>query len=218
MDIGLIGFPLLFSTFIFAYILFRIIFQHRIFTSRELGYSITEHILFLFKHTIGHTVCHYLFTVNDDVGNGSFRFQTLVCGNIQTVLNSKTQDAYRLTHIFVQVTLSQDTPIALGIVHRTVGRIQMYQCMQALLNVHARTKRKGRTENHANLATVYLFKDFKFLFDGHSRPHYYNLISRNTLCNQFVSNVIVQVETALLVLVIVGKDGNRTFVVGCFFQ
>ena len=94
----------------------------------------------------------------------------------------------------------------------------MYQRVQSFLNVHAGAKRKGRTENHANFATVYLFKDFKFLLDGHSRPHYYNLISRNTFCNQFVSDVIIKVESALLVLIIVGKDGDSTLVVGSFFQ
>ena len=218
MDIGLVCFPLLFAACIFTHVLFRIVFQHGILTAGELRNGIAKHIFFLFKHTVGHAVVHHLLAVHDTVGNRSLCFQALVGGNIQTVLNSETQDAYRLVHVLMQISLSQNASVALGIVHRTVGCIQMYQRVQSFLNVHARTERKGRTENHANFTTIYLFKDFKFLLDGHSRPHYYNLISRNTLCNQFISDVIIKIESALLILIIVGKNGNRTFVVGCFFQ
>ena len=218
MDISLVCFPLLFAACILSHILFRIVFQHGILTAGELRNGIAKYIFFLLKHTVGHAVVHHLLAVHDAVGNRPLCFQSLVGGDIQTVLNSETQDAYRLVHILMQIPLSQNASVALGIVHRAVRRIQMYQRVQSFLNVHAGAKRKGRTENHANFASVYLFKDFKFLLDGHSRPHYYNLISRNTFCNQFVSDVIIKVESALLVLIIVGKDGDSTLVVGSFFQ
>ena len=89
----------------------------------------------------------------------------------------------------------------------------MYQCVQSLLYVHTCTEGKSRTEDNTHLATIYLFKDFEFLLYGHSRLDYYNLIGRDTLCNKFGTNVLVQVETALLVLVVVGEDGNSTLIV-----
>ena len=218
MDVGLVCFPLLFTACILAYILFRIVFQHGILTAGELCYSISKHIFFLLKHTVGHTVRHHLLAIHNTIGNGPLCFQTLVGSNVQTILYTEAQDTYRFIHILVQISLSQNTSVTLGIVHWTVRRIQMYQRVQAFLNVHACTECKGRTENHTHLATVYLFKDFKFFLDSHSRPHYHNLICRNPLCNQLIPDVIIKVEATLFVLVIVGKNGNRTFVIGCFFQ
>ena len=218
VDIGLVCLPLLFTTRILADILFSIVLQHCILTARELSNGITEYIFFLFKHTVGHTVCHHLLAVHNAVGNCTLCFQSLICGNVQTVLNTETQHTYRFTHCLVQVSLTQDTSVTLGVVHRAIRSIKMYQCVQSLLYVHTRTEGKGRTEDNTHLPTIYLFKDFEFLLDCHSRLDYYNLIGRNTLCNKFGTNVLIQVETALLVLVVVGEDGNSTLIVRTLFE
>ena len=218
VNIGLVCLPLLFAACILADVLFCIVLQHCILTARELSNGITEYIFFLLKHTIGHTVCHHLLAVHNAVGNRALCFQSLICGNVQTVLNTKAQHTHSLTHSLVQVSLSQDTSITLCVVHRSIRSIKMYQCVQSLLYVHTCTEGKGRAEDNTYLTTIYLFKDFEFLLYGHSRLDYYNLIGRDTLSNKFGANVLVQVETALLVLVVVGKDGNSTLIVRTLFE
>ena len=118
----------------------------------------------------------------------------------------------------MQVALSQDTPIALRIVHWAVRGVQMYQSVQAFLYVHACTERKGRAEDNTHLATIDLFEDFKFLLDSHSRLHYDNLISRYALCNKFGTNILIQIETALFVLIVICKYGNCALILCCLLQ
>ena len=118
----------------------------------------------------------------------------------------------------MQVALSQDASVALSVVHRSVGRVKVDKRVQTLLYVHARAKCGGTAEHHTHLAMVHLVEDFQLLLDGHVGLHYYNLISRHTLGNEFLLDVLIQVETAALVLEMVGKDSHRSLVAVRFFQ
>ena len=210
--VGLIYFPLFLTALILSDILLRIVFKHGVLASGELRYSISENILIFFKHTVYHAVGHHLFAVHDAVSDSTFSFQTLVCGHIKTVLYAETQNPDRLAHFLMQITLSQNTTVALGIVHRSVGSIEMDQSMQPFLYVYACTESECRTEYHPNLATVHFGEDFKFLLVGYAGLHDNNLFSRDTFCNEFALDVLIDVESALVVLVVVCKYGDSSFV------
>ena len=90
VDIGLVCLPLLFAACILAYVLFCVVLQHSILTARKLSNGVAEYIFLLLKHTIGHTVCHHLLAVHNAVCNSTLCFQSLICSNVQTILNTET--------------------------------------------------------------------------------------------------------------------------------
>lgn len=91
----------------------------------------------------------------------------------------------------MQVALSQNTSVALCVVHRTVRRIEVYQSMEAFLDVHACTESEGATHNDTNLTGIDLVKDFKFLLHSHARFHHNNLLLRHTGSNQFLADILI---------------------------
>ena len=218
VDIGLVGLPLPPAALVLAHVLLRVVLQQGILTARKLRHGITEHIFFLFKHTVVHAVLHEAVALHHAVGNRSLGFQSLVCGHVKAVLHAKAKNTDRLAPFLVQVALSEDTAIALCVVHRSVGRIKVDKGVQTLLYVHASAKGGCTAKYHTHLATVHLVEDFQLLFDGHAGLHHNHLIGRHTLFNEFLLDVLIQVETAALVLVVVGKDGHRSLVVVRLFQ
>ena len=218
VDIGLVGLPLLSAALVLSHILLRIVFQQGILATRKLRHGITEHIFFLFKHTVVHAVLHQSVALHHAVGNRSLGFQSLIGCYIKAVLHTETEHTYWLAPLLVQVALSQDTAIALCVVHRSVGRIEVNKGVQTLLYVHACTKGGCTAEYHTHLATVHLVEDFQLLLDGHTGFHHNNLTFGYALRYEFLLDVLIQVETAALVLVVVGKDGHRSLVVVRLFQ
>ncbi len=118
----------------------------------------------------------------------------------------------------MQIALSEDAAIALCVVHRSVGRVKVYKGVQTLLYIHARTKRGGTAEYHTHLTSVNLVEDFQLLLYGHAGLHHNDLIFGDALLNELLFYVLIQIETATLVLVVVGKDGYRSLVAISFFQ
>ena len=84
--------------------------------------------------------------------------------------------------------------------------------MQPFLNVHACTESECRTEYYPNFATVHFGEDFKFFLVSYAGLHYNNLFGRNALCNEFPFDVLIDVESALIVLVVVCKYGYSPFI------
>ena len=218
VDIGLVGLPLLSATLVLAHVLLRIVLQQGVFAARKLRHGITEHIFFLFKHTVVHAVLHQSVALHHAVGNRSLGFQSLIGGHVKAVLHTETEHTHWLAPLLVQVTLSQDTAIALCVVHRSVGRIKVDKGVQTLLYVHASAKGGCTAKYHTHLATVHLVEDFQLLLDGHTWLHHDNLTFGYALRYEFLLDVLIQVETAALVLVVVGKDGHRSLVVVRLFQ
>ena len=218
VDIGLVGLPLLSAALVLAHVLLCIVLQQGILATRKLRHGITEHIFFLFKHTVVHAVLHQSVALHHAVGNRSLGFQSLIGGYVKAVLYTETEHTHRLAPLLVQVALSQDTAIALCVVHRSVWRIEVNKGVQTLLYVHACTKGGSTAEYHTHLTTVHFVEDVKFLLYLHACFHHNHLIGRYTLLNEFLLDVLIQVETTALVLVAVGKDGYRTLVVVRLFQ
>ena len=218
VNVGLVGFPLLPAALVLAHILLCIVFQQGIFATRELGNSVAEHIFFLFKHTVIHAVLHQSVTLHNAISNRAFGFQSLIGGYVKTILHTETKHTDWFTPFLVQVALSQYAAIALRVIHRTVWRIKVYKGMQTFLYVYTSTKGRSATENNTHLASVHLVEDFQLLFYLHARLHYDNLACRHTLLDEFLLDILIQVETAALILVVVSKDGYRTLVVVRFFQ
>ena len=218
VNIGLVGFPLLFAAFVLAHILLRIVFQQGVFTTRELSNSVAEHIFFLFKHTVIHAVLHQSVTLHNTISNRTFGLQSLICSYVKTIFHTKTKHTDWFIPLLVKITLSQDAAVALRVVHRTVWRIKVYKGMQTFLYVYTSTKGCSTTENNTHLTSVNLVEDFQLLLDGHAGLHYDNLAFGNTLLDEFLLDVLIQVETAALILVMVGKDGYSTLVVVSLFQ
>ena len=118
----------------------------------------------------------------------------------------------------MQVALTGNSTIALRVVHWAVWGIQVYEGVQTLLDIHASTKCEGTTHNHTDFATVHLVEDFLFLLDGHTRTDDYYLLGWHTLLDKFLSDVLVEVETAVLVLIVVGKQSNGAVILGGLFE
>ena len=218
VDIGLVGLPLLSAALVLSHILLRIVFQQGILATRKLRHGITEHIFFLFKHTVVHAVLHQSVALHHAVGNRSLGFQSLIGCHVKAVLHTETEHTYWLAPLLVQVALSQDATITLCVVHRSVGRVKVYKRVQTLLYVHTCAKCGGTAKHHTHLATVHLVEDFQLLLDGHTGFHHNNLTFGYALRYEFLLDVLIQVETAALVLVVVGKDGHRSLVVVRLFQ
>ena len=88
----------------------------------------------------------------------------------------------------------------------------MNEGVQTLLYVHTSAKRKGTAHNDTNLATVHLVEDFQFLLNAHAALHHNDLLGGNSLRNQFLADVLIEVEATALVLIVVGKQRNRSAV------
>ena len=118
----------------------------------------------------------------------------------------------------MQVALTCNSTVALRVVHWAVWGIQVYEGVQTLLDIHASTKCEGTTHNHTDFATVHLVEDFLLLLDGHTRTDDYHLLGWHTLLDEFLSDVLVEVETAVLVLIVVGKQSNGAVILGGLFE
>ena len=118
----------------------------------------------------------------------------------------------------MQVALANDTTVSLGIVHRTVRCIQVNECMQPFLYVHTSTKREGTAKDNANFATVHLVEYFLLLLDGHAGTDNNYLVGWHSLRYELLTNIIIQVEAAVLVLIVVSEQGYSAFVLRCLFQ
>src|SRR5574344_28746 len=143
VNVCLVCFPLLLFACVLARITLGWVLLHGIFTTRELCYSIAKYIFVFFHSTVFHTVLEHFLSTHHRVCNNSLGLQTLICCDVEGVLDSKTKYADRNTHRLVEVALTNNAAIALSIVHRTVWSIKMNQSMETLLNVHASAKRKG---------------------------------------------------------------------------
>ena len=112
----------------------------------------------------------------------------------------------------MEISLSQDAAVALSVVHRSVGRVNVYQGMQALLNIYACAESESATHYHSYLATIDFFEDFKLFLYRQSRCHYHNLLCRHSLLNQFFTNILIEIESAVFIAVVVSKDCYRAVV------
>ena len=114
--------------------------------------------------------------------------------------------------------MSQDAAIALRVVHRSVRCIDVYQCVQSFLNVHTGSQRERAAHDNANITMINLVEDFQLLLHAHAALHYDNLVFGNAGSNQFLPDVLIEVETGVLVLIVVSEDSNSTFVALCLLQ
>ena len=92
--------------------------------------------------------------------------------------------------------------------------------MQTLLDIHSRTKGKCRAEYNTDFSLVYLVEDFQLLLVGQLRgaADDSNLLFRNTCLYQFLLDILVQIESAVLVLIVVSKDCYGSIISLCLFQ
>ena len=127
--VNLVKLPLLLATFQSAQLSFCLVLLQGILATRQLGYGITEDVTLLFKHTVTHAVGNHILAVHDAVSNGSLGLQTLVSSNIKAIFHTHAKHTYRNAPFLQQVTLSDNTSIALRIVHRTVRCIHMDEGM-----------------------------------------------------------------------------------------
>ena len=118
----------------------------------------------------------------------------------------------------MQVALACNSTIALSVVHWTVWGIQVYEGVQTLLNVHACTKCEGTTHNYTDFATVHLVEDFLLLLDSHVRTDDYHLLGWHTLLDEFLSDVLVEVEASMLILIDISKQSNGAVILGSLFE
>lgn len=197
---------------------FRLILQNGILAARKLRRHVAERILILLHDTVFHRILHQLRTVHYRIRYRSLRLQTLVSRHVQAVLHAEADNTHRDTHILVEIPLSQSTSVTLSVVHRPVGRIHMYQRMKTLLYVHARTQSKGRTHDDAYFAGIHLVEYVKLLLDSHPRLHNHNLLLGYACLHKFLLYILIEVETAPLVLVHIGENSNRALVRLAVFQ
>ena len=90
--------------------------------------------------------------------------------------------------------------------------------MQPFLYVYTCTKREGTAKDNADLATVYLVEDFLLLLNGHARADNNYLVGWYSLRDELLANIIIQVEAAVLVLIVISEQGDSAFVLRCIFQ
>ena len=88
----------------------------------------------------------------------------------------------------------------------------MDEGVQTLLYVYACAQCEGTTHDNAYLATVHLVEDFQLLLNTHAALHHHDLLGGYSLLYQFPADVLIQIEATLLVLVVVGKEGNGSVV------
>ena len=127
--VNLVKLPLLLATFQSAQLSFCLVLLQGILATRQLGYGITEDVTLLFKHTVTHAVGNHILAVHDAVSNGSLGLQTLVSSNIKAIFHTHAKHTYRDAPFLQQVTLSDNTSIALRIVHRAVRCVHMDEGM-----------------------------------------------------------------------------------------
>ena len=127
--VNLVKLPLLLATFQSAQLSFCLVLLQGILATRQLGYGITEDVTLLFKHTVTHAVGNHILAVHDAVSNGSLGLQTLVSSNIKAIFHTHAKHTYRDAPFLQQVTLSDNTSVALRIVHRAVRCVHMDEGM-----------------------------------------------------------------------------------------
>ena len=213
MNVCLVGFPLFLACLQLLHFFLHLVLQQSVLATRQLSRDVAEQVLFLLQHTVLHRVAHHLLTLHDAVGYRSFGLQTLISGNVEAVFYAETEYPDRYSPFVMQVALAQNTSIALSVVHWTVRCVNMDEGVQTLLDVHTSTECGGAAHDNTDFTTVHLVEDFKFLLDTPSRIYNHDLGFGYTSRNEFLANVLIQIEASRFILKPVSKDGNSTVVV-----
>ena len=94
----------------------------------------------------------------------------------------------------IHVALSDDTTAALLQVARSPGCVEVVECDQPVLYVHAGSHLKGRTHENTDLTGTDFAEQFLFTNLGVCLMDERNLLSRNPSCHKFFPDVIVHGE------------------------
>ena len=183
---------------------------------------IKQSFLFLLDGSVCLVVQKGTLAVHDGVDKAALGLQPLVGRHVKGVLYAEADNTDRLIPDLMEVALALDTSIALGVVHRSVRCIHVDEQMKTLLHVHASTECLSRSQNYADGSAVHSIKHFLLGCNRHAAPDNGNLVCWYTLCDQFLTHVIVDVEldasVCTLTVLVITEHGYRTFVVLCGLQ
>ena len=98
----------------------------------------------------------------------------------------------------IGVTLSHDSTCSLFKVSGSPRNVKVVKCNESLLHIRAGSHLEGGTHKHSYLSTANLCKEFFLLCVGICRVNESDLLGRYSTLNELVSDVIVNIETAII--------------------
>ena len=139
-----------------------------------------------------------------------FDAQAFVGGSIQCSFHTIGYHFYWLVHGGKHITLAKDTAVSLLKVHRTDRGIHVVKGYHSVLHVHTHTHLFGTANQHTHITLTGLFKHGFLAFGIAYLTHNDNLFLRNTLFNQLLFDVAVQVELRYIRVVAEQINGGLT--------